>query len=43
MDQHSILSNEIDSWSNFEYALGEESRLLFKKMLDECRENEDFV
>ena len=33
----------IDSWSNFEYALREESRLLFNKMLSECKENEDYV
>jgi hypothetical protein len=33
----------IDSWSNFEYALREENRLLFNKMLSECKENEDLV
>jgi hypothetical protein len=38
-----ILTKEIDSWSNFEYALREESRLLFNKMLSECRENEDLA
>src|ERR671932_618978 len=38
-----ILAQEIDSWSNFEYALREESRLLFNKMLSECKENEDYV
>jgi hypothetical protein len=38
-----ILAQEIDSWSNFEYALREESRLLFNKMLSECRENEDLA
>jgi hypothetical protein len=38
-----ILTKEIDSWSNFEYALREENRLLFNKMLDECKENDDFV
>jgi hypothetical protein len=38
-----ILTNEIDSWSNFEYALREENRLLFSKMLSECKKNEDLV
>ena len=43
MDQSSNLSEEIKSWGRFEYALKEENRLLFKKMLDECKENEDLV
>jgi hypothetical protein len=43
MDQYSILSNEIKSWERFEYALREENRLVFSKMLDGCRENEDYV
>jgi hypothetical protein len=38
--KNNTLSNEIDSWNNFEYALREESRLLFNKMLSECREND---
>jgi hypothetical protein len=39
-----ILTKEIDSWSNFEFALREENRLLlFNKMLSECNENEDYV
>jgi hypothetical protein len=40
---NNILTNEIDSWSNFEYALREESRLLFNKMLSECKENKDLA
>jgi hypothetical protein len=38
-----VLSKEIDSWSNFEYALREENRLLFNKMLFECKENEGYI
>jgi hypothetical protein len=41
--KNNILAKKIDSWSNFEYALREESRLLFNKMLSECKENEDLV
>jgi hypothetical protein len=47
MDQSSnkdILSEEIKSWTDFEYALREENnRLLFNMMLSECRENEDYI
>ena len=35
-----ILNEEIKSWERFEYALREENRLLFSKMLSECREND---
>ena len=38
-----ILTKEIDSWSNFEYALREENRLLFDRMLSECKENKDLA
>jgi len=38
-----ILAREIESWEGFEYALREENRLLFNKMLTECQENEDYV
>jgi hypothetical protein len=37
------LSEEIKSWETFEYALREENRLLFSKMLSECRQNEDYI
>ena len=37
------LVQEMDSWNNFEYALRKENRLLFNKMLSECKENEDLV
>ncbi len=41
--QYSNQSNEIKSWERFEYALREENRLLFNKMLSECNENEDYI
>jgi hypothetical protein len=31
-----ILAKEIESWKGFEYALREENRILFNKMLSEC-------
>jgi hypothetical protein len=40
---NNILIKEIESWKNFEYALMEENRLLFSKMLSECGENEDYI
>ena len=38
-----ILIQEIDSWSNFEFALREENRFLFEKMSYECKENKDLI
>jgi hypothetical protein len=38
-----ILAKEIGSWNNYKYALREENRLLFNKMLIECKENEDYI
>ena len=38
-----ILTKEIESWKDFEYALREENRILFDKMLSECQENQDYV
>jgi hypothetical protein len=40
---NNILIREIESWGKFEYALREENRLIFNKMLSECKENEDLV
>ena len=42
-NNNTILTKEIDTWSNFEYALREENRVLFNKMLSECKENKDLV
>jgi hypothetical protein len=38
-----ILVREIESWKSFEYALREENRILFNKMLSECRENQNYI
>ena len=32
-----ILTKEIESWGRFEYALRDENRLLFHKMLSKCK------
>jgi len=37
-----ILREKIKSWEHFEYALREENRLIFSKMLSECKD-EDFI
>ena len=37
MADKDILTKEIESWTKFEYALRRENRLLFHKMLGECR------
>jgi hypothetical protein len=42
-NKDNILTEEIKSWEHFEYALREENRLLFNKMLCECGENEDYI
>ena len=41
-DSKNNILTQIGSWSRYEYALREENRLLFNKMLSECKENEDF-
>jgi hypothetical protein len=42
-DNNDILSKELDSWNGFEFSLREENRILFHKMLYECREHADAV
>jgi hypothetical protein len=42
-EEKDILHNEIESWKGFEYALREENRLLFSKMLSECQQNADYA
>lgn len=39
-EEENIIAKEIESWSNFEYSLREEDRILFSKMLNECQKEE---
>jgi hypothetical protein len=39
--QDKIVYKEIGSWNGFEYALRQENRSLFNKMLTECQNNEE--
>jgi hypothetical protein len=41
-EEEKILNKEIESWSSFEYAMREEDRILFKKMLNECQKEEEY-
>ena len=41
-EQEKILNKEIESWSSFEYAMREEDRILFKKMLNKCQKEEEY-
>ena len=41
-EQNKVFVKEIKSWSNFEYCLREEDRILFNKMLNECQKEEEF-
>jgi hypothetical protein len=38
-----ILTNEIQSWKGFEYALRQPNATLFNKMLTECLANEEYA
>jgi len=38
-----VLTNEIQSWKGFEYALRQPNATLFNKMLTECLENEEYA
>ena len=38
--KNNILIKEIEYWGDFEYALREEDRILFNKMLNECKKEE---
>ena len=39
-EEENIIAKEIGPWSNFEYSLREEDRILFSKMLNEYQKEE---
>jgi hypothetical protein len=39
-EEGNIIAKETESWSNFEYRLREEDRILFSKMLNEYQKEE---
>jgi hypothetical protein len=39
-EENNVFAKEIESWSSFKYALREEDRILFNKMLNECQREE---
>ena len=39
-EEENIIAKETESWSNFEYSLREEDRILFNQMLNECQKEE---
>ena len=41
--EENLLNKEIESWESFKYALREENRLLFTKMLEECQKQGEFA
>jgi hypothetical protein len=41
-EQDNVLTKEIESWSKLEYALREDDRILFNKMLNECQKEEEY-
>lgn len=43
MSLEDALTKEVQSWKGFQYALREENRILFNKMLSECGENKDYL
>ena len=38
--ENNLIVKDIESWSSFEYALREEDRILFNKMLNGCQQEE---
>ena len=39
-EENNLLTKEVESWNSFEYALREEDRILFNKMLNEYQKEE---
>ena len=42
-DEENLVMKEIEAWKGFEYALRKPNSNLFKQMLDECLENEEYA
>ena len=42
-ERENIITKEIKSWNNFQYALREEESILFNKMLNECQKEEEYT
>ena len=42
-EKENTLTKEIESWSKFEYALREDDRILFNRMLNECQQKEEYA
>jgi hypothetical protein len=38
-----LVTKEVEAWKGFEYALRKPNSSLFKQMLNECLENEEYV
>ena len=41
-EENNLLVKEIESWKGYEYALREEDRILFNKMLNELQQQEQY-
>ena len=42
-DIKNLVAKEIEAWKGFEYALRKPNSTLFKQMLNECLENEEYA
>ncbi len=42
-ENENLLTKEIETWKGFEYALRKPNSSLFKQMLNECLENEEYA
>jgi hypothetical protein len=38
-----LVTNEVEAWKGFEYALRKPNSSLFRQMLNECLENEEYA
>jgi hypothetical protein len=42
-DNENLVTKEVEAWKGFEYALRKPNSTLFKQMLNECLENEEYA